>query len=262
MDAEPAEEPGVGGEEEVPIPPYIAALLQPLTARLGAIEQFMAASTGGHTPTPPPQTRTPTVSGTDPVTATPGVAAAPTGRQEDWLRLIERYQKLKAPNFQGTQTPLVADKWKEDVGSILSHIGVGSVQRQRLAAFYLRGDASRWYRSKFSEHERLTMSWEEFIRRFDDQYIYSAVRAGKEAELITLEQGACQLLNMKASFRSCLTLQTCSILKRGGPGCLSGDSDPLFADTWWHRGFIHSVRLHMLRWHRSWISLLHNGERN
>ena len=68
---------------------------------------------------------------------------APAIDQEVWLRLIERYQKFRAPDFQGGSDPLVADKWREDVSNILSLMGVDPVQRQWLAAFSLKGDASK-----------------------------------------------------------------------------------------------------------------------
>jgi len=102
---------------------------------------------------------------------------------------MERFQKLRAPEFHGGSAPLVADKWKEDMDSALGYMGVDTVQRQRLAAFSLKGDASKWYRSHFSAAERLTTTWEDFLRSFDQQFISSAARAGMEAELLTLEQG-------------------------------------------------------------------------
>ena len=104
------------------------------------------------------------------------------------MRLVERYLKLKAPEFQGGAIPLVADKWKEDIGTILSLMRVDRVQKQRLAAFSLKGDASKWYKAYFTEEERVTLTWEEFIWRFDQQFISSAARARKEAELLDLEQ--------------------------------------------------------------------------
>ena len=87
----------------------------------------------------------------------------PAEDQEFWLRLIVRFQKLRAPEFQGGSDPLAAAKWKEDMSSTLSYMGVGSVQRQRLAAYSLKGDAGMWYRSHFSAPERLTMTWEDFL---------------------------------------------------------------------------------------------------
>ena len=62
------------------------------------------------------------------------------------------------------------------------------IQMQRLVAFSLKGSASKWYRSQYSE-ERLTLSWGEFIKRFDLHFISSTVRAEKEAELLALKQG-------------------------------------------------------------------------
>jgi len=94
-----------------------------------------------------------------------------------------------ASEFHGGPDPLVADRWKEDMGNILELMGMDPIHRQRLATFSLKGDANKWYRPQFSEEERLTVSWGEFIRRFDLHFISSAVRAGKEAELLALEQG-------------------------------------------------------------------------
>ena len=54
---------------------------------------------------------------------------APATEHERWMKMIERYQRLRAPEFQGVFNPLVADKWKEDVGNILSMMGVDPVQR-------------------------------------------------------------------------------------------------------------------------------------
>ena len=96
---------------------------------------------------------------------------------------------MRALAFQGGADPLVVYKWKEDVDVILSMMGVDGVQRQRLAAFRLRGDANMWYKAHFNEKERLTVTWDEFIRRFDQRFISSAARTGKEAELFSLEQG-------------------------------------------------------------------------
>ena len=93
----------------------------------------------------------------------PPEAAAAAAKQEIWLRLVERYQKLRAPEFSRGSDPLVVDNWKEDVGNILDLMGVDPIQRQRLAAFSLKGDASKWYRAQFSVAERLTIGWDEFV---------------------------------------------------------------------------------------------------
>ena len=153
-DAEPAVDHETGLEQ---IPRIVADLLAPFAARMDA---FFAAGT----PPTPPAPVTPVPEVTAGVAAVPKAAAA---EQEAWMRLIERYQKLRAPDFAGVPDPLVADKWKEDVGNVLSLMGVDPIQRQRLAAFSLKGDARKWYRAQFSEMDRLTVGWEEFAWRFD-----------------------------------------------------------------------------------------------
>ena len=128
--------------------------------------------------------------------------SVPVSDQEFWLRLIARFQKLRVPEFHGGSDPLVADKWKEDTDSALSYMGVDSIQRQRLAAYSLKGDAGIWYRSHFSAAERLTTSWEDFLQSFDSQFISSASRAGKEAELLALEQGDMSVDDYESKFIS------------------------------------------------------------
>ena len=105
------------------------------------------------------------------------------------MRLIERFQKMRAPEFQGGFDMQIAVRWREDISSILSFMGVDSVHKQRLEAHRLRGDAGMWYRSRFTEAERLTTGWAEFVYSFEQQFVSSAARAGKERELMTLEQG-------------------------------------------------------------------------
>ena len=53
----------------------------------------------------------------------------------------------------------------------------------------MKEDASRWYKAYFSKEEHLTVTWDEFIRRFNQHFISSAARAGKEAKLLALEKG-------------------------------------------------------------------------
>jgi len=159
--------------------------LAPLEARLTVIEESFDRSTRSFSPEGPAVAQSePAVM--QPDVFIPGVSSAD---REEWLQIVEMYLKFGAPEFSGSFDPLVADKWKEDVGVILSLMGVDGVQQQRLAAFSLKGDANQWYKHCFSEEERSTVAWDEFIRRFDQQFISSTARPGKEAELLALEQG-------------------------------------------------------------------------
>ena len=184
VDEEPADDQEAGLGQ---IPQLIAAAFAPFAARM---EAFLAG--GGVTP--PPQTPDTAPGPGAAVVAPPagaGAALAPeiAVEQEACFRLVERFQKLRAPEFSGGEDPMAAAKWKDDVGNILDLMGVDPVQRHRLAAFSLKGDAGKWYKLQFSQEDRLTLSRDEFVWRFDLQFISYAARTGKETELLTLVQG-------------------------------------------------------------------------
>ena len=194
----PDEEPTVDQEIGLgQIPQLVAATLTAFATRMEAL-----FAGGGVTP-PPRTPEAPAQPGAGAAVIAPVVppeAAAAAAEQEIWLCLVERYQKLRAPEFSGGSDPLVADKWKEDVGNILDLMGVDPIQRQRLAAFSLKGDANKWYRAQFSAADRLTIGWDEFLWRFDLQFISSAAKAGKEAELLRLEQGEMSVAEYESKF--------------------------------------------------------------
>jgi len=93
----PAEETGAGAGQA---PQYLIDLLAPLTDRLRAVEDFMS----GFVP-PPPVAPEPAVAAVEePVAAMTAVSRAD---QEMWMRLVERYQKMRAPEFQEVQIRLL-----------------------------------------------------------------------------------------------------------------------------------------------------------
>ena len=87
---------------------------------------------------------------------------------------------------------------------LLDLLNVVSVQKQRLAAFSLKGDTGGWYRLQFTPDHRMTLTWEDFVYFFDEQYISSAARAGKELELSKLEQGDMSVADYESRFMSLL----------------------------------------------------------
>jgi hypothetical protein len=109
---------------------------------------------------------------------------------------------MRALEFQGGSNPQAAVRWREDIGSVLSFMGVDSIQRQRLAAYTLMGDAGMWYRALFTEEERLTTDWEYFLFCFEQQFVSSAARVGKERELLSLEQGDVSVNAYESRFTS------------------------------------------------------------
>ena len=55
---------------------------------------------------------------------------------------------------------------------------------------------------QFTEEERLTVAWDEFVQRFDRQFISSAARARMEAELLSLEQADISVAAYESLFMS------------------------------------------------------------
>ena len=119
---------------------YLMDLIVPLAARLTAIVEQLADQVWQDTPI---RQETPIqeeiLEGTLVDLPLPSVYDG-VAEQEAWLRLVERYQKLKASEFYGSSDSIAAHKQKEDVSNILDMLNVNTVQKQRLAAFNLKGD--------------------------------------------------------------------------------------------------------------------------
>ncbi|ONK55500.1 uncharacterized protein A4U43_UnF2300 [Asparagus officinalis] len=127
---------GVEQEDREPKPQqasqYLVDLIAPLAARMAAIEEQLAAQVrqepSVHEEAPVQESsireeipeRAPVVPPTPPVDNR-------IDDQEAWLRLVERYQKLKAPEFHGSTNSIVAHKWKKDVSNILDMLNVNTI---------------------------------------------------------------------------------------------------------------------------------------
>ena len=74
---------------------------------------------------------------------------------------------MRVHEFQGGSDPLAVVKWREDISSTLSFMGLDSVHKHRLEAYNLKGDAGMWYMSHYTEAEHLTLIWEDFVQRFE-----------------------------------------------------------------------------------------------
>jgi hypothetical protein len=59
-----------------------------------------------------------------------------------------------------------------------------------------------WYKAHFTKEEMITVTWTEFLKRFDAHFISSAAKARKEAELIDLEQGELSVTDYESKFVS------------------------------------------------------------
>ncbi|GMN25474.1 hypothetical protein TIFTF001_040715 [Ficus carica] len=61
--------------------------------------------------------------------------------------LYERFRRMKAPEFEGTTDPIVADNWLIDIQVILDFMGLTEHEKVLCASFALKKDARHWWRT-------------------------------------------------------------------------------------------------------------------
>ncbi|KAH7855338.1 hypothetical protein Vadar_023846 [Vaccinium darrowii] len=112
--------------------------------------------------------------------------------------LLERFKKLFPAEFDGSINPVDAENWLKGVERVLVAMGVTDEQRVTLATFNLKGEALIWWEAI---QRQLTaplpgvhplvpqvITWERFVKVFNDQYFPESYRFEQEAAFITLEQ--------------------------------------------------------------------------
>lgn len=120
---------------------------------------------------------------------------------EVWAKLVERFNKIKPPVFTGKKDATVAARWKDSMAKVFDILKVGPVDQMRLGAFNLEGAAWEWWRSATTALERDTLTWEQFVIRFDRMFIPRTVVNAKEIELLKLEQGTMTVDEYEIEFR-------------------------------------------------------------
>ncbi|KAI3984779.1 hypothetical protein MKX01_039396 [Papaver californicum] len=105
--------------------------------------------------------------------------APPVARdQATWLNLLEKFVRLKPPQFEGSTDPLVVDKWKEDIDKIFVATRCTPVQRQKLV----------WWKNASIRLDENTLTYAQFCERFDARYFPATVRHKKIKEFADLEK--------------------------------------------------------------------------
>ncbi|KAI3905796.1 hypothetical protein MKW92_024552 [Papaver armeniacum] len=110
------------------------------------------------------------------------------GEQAAWLNLLEKFVRLKPPQFEDSSDPLVVDKWKEDIDKIFVAMRCTPVKRQQLAVFQLSGEARKWWMNSAMGLDLNTLTYAQFRERFDARYFPATVRNKKIKEFADLEQ--------------------------------------------------------------------------
>ncbi|KAI3891534.1 hypothetical protein MKW92_000244 [Papaver armeniacum] len=109
------------------------------------------------------------------------------GEQAAWLNLLDKFVRLKPPQFEGSYDPLVVDKWKEDIDKIFVAMRCTPIQRQ-LVVFQLSGESRKWWMNSAMGLDQNTLTYAQFCDRFDARYFPATVRNKKIKEFADLEQ--------------------------------------------------------------------------
>ncbi|KAH7846338.1 hypothetical protein Vadar_012677 [Vaccinium darrowii] len=112
--------------------------------------------------------------------------------------LLEKFKKLFTTEFEGSIHPVDAENWLKGVERVLVAMAVTDEQRVTLATFSLKGEALVWWEAI---QRQLTaplpgvqppvpqvVTWERFVKAFNDQYFPEAYRFEQEATFIALDQ--------------------------------------------------------------------------
>lgn len=121
---------------------------------------------------------------------------------EDYLKYLDRFQRMNPKRFKGTSDPDKAEEWALLMDKYFDVLRCPEVYKVSLAAMTLEGEAEHWWRALkrrvTSIHQQL--SWGYFINAFYDKYFSRAVRIRKATEFDALQQGNMSVDEYEAAF--------------------------------------------------------------
>ena len=125
-----------------------------------------------------------------------GVVRGQPTRNSDQGVSIGEFQKTKPPTFSTAANPLEADDWLRDIEQKLETVGCTDPEKVRYAAHQLFGPAATWWRNVQNivppDH---VVTWEEFKRRFRENYVPQCVMEMKRREFLHLKQESKTITN-------------------------------------------------------------------
>ena len=92
--------------------------------------------------------------------------------------------KLNPPKFVGATDPLVVEEWLKKLDVIFEVMEVTEEHKLTLASFMLKGEAMNWWeamrRMQNTQPEGVSITWQRFVKTFNDQYFSRIYRIQKE----------------------------------------------------------------------------------
>ena len=104
-------------------------------------------------------------------------------------RRFEKLIKLGAVPFSGTLDPTEAESWLESTERVFDLMQCTPEERFDYAVFLLQGDAYSWW--KTVPHSRVqppVLTWEDFLREFNEKYAPAMYKREKWRKFVELKQ--------------------------------------------------------------------------
>nr|GMN29716.1 hypothetical protein TIFTF001_046371 [Ficus carica]GMN29748.1 hypothetical protein TIFTF001_046373 [Ficus carica] len=114
--------------------------------------------------------------------------------------LYERYRRMKAPEFEGTTDPIVADNWLIDIQVILDFMGLTEHEKVLCAFFALKKDARHWWRTVQIRRNVANMDWQDFVAEFRTMYYNGEILAVQQDEFTSFKQGSMSMVEAVNKF--------------------------------------------------------------
>ena len=100
--------------------------------------------------------------------------------------IYERFRKQSPPVFEGGPDPTLAEQWMSMIKIVLDFMDLVGHDRVKCATYMFRKDARTWWDVISQTRDVSTLSWEDFVRLFNEKYYNEAVRQAKAEEFTTL----------------------------------------------------------------------------
>ena len=101
---------------------------------------------------------------------------------------FEKLIKLGATPFCGTLDPAEAESWLESTERVFDLMYCTPEERFDYAVFLLQGDAYSWWKTVPNSRVQLpVLTWEDFLREFNEKYAPTVYKREKRREFIELK---------------------------------------------------------------------------
>ncbi len=118
-----------------------------------------------------------------------------------WVSILERFRRMKAPEFNGSTDPIEADNWLIDVQVILNLMKLNDQEKVMCASYMLKKEARRWWQTVELKRDASLMTWQDFVEEFNERYFNLDNMAAQEDEFNSFRQGNLSVIDAVQKFK-------------------------------------------------------------